>query len=261
LQVPFIKSENVRIFWRSDGRPDAPVLVLSNSLGSDTSLWDGLMPALLRDYRVVRLDLPGHGASSLECDGRAWTVPELAGHVLKVADAAGADKFFFLGVSVGGMIGLWLAANSERVTRLVVSNTSASVDASVWNDRIQTAREKGLEALVDGTMQRWFNAQYLVTDPVDVATIREHFLQVEVAGYIACSEAIRDVDLHASLALVGVPTLVIGGAEDMAMPPQLGQAVATAIPGAKYLELPTAHIPHIAEPQPFLDAVLSHLRS
>ncbi|WP_428851451.1 alpha/beta fold hydrolase [Imbroritus primus] len=217
------------------------------------------MPALLRHYRVLRLDLPGHGASSLIGGRTTWTVPQLANQVLLAADAAGIDQFSFVGVSVGGMIGLWLAANTVRVRRLVVSNTSASVDAGVWSARIQTAREQGLQALVDGTMQRWFNAGYLATDPVDVATIREHFLQVELGGYIGCSEAIRDVDLHACLAHISAPTLVIAGIDDAAMPPRLGRAIADAVPGAQYVELATAHIPHIAEPLPFLETILHHL--
>lgn len=258
--MPFIECDGARVFWRTDGRRDAPALVLANSLGSDTSLWDGLMPTLLRHYRVLRLDLPGHGASSLIGSRITWTVPRLANHVLQAADAAGMGKFSFAGVSVGGMIGLWLAANSARVERLVVSNTSASVDPGVWNDRIRIAREKGLQALVDGTMQRWFNADYLAKDPVEVATIREHFLQVELEGYIGCSEAIRDVDLHACLAQVRCPTLVIAGISDAAMPPRLGQVVADAVPGAAYVELPAAHIPHIADPRPFLEMVLHHLQ-
>jgi len=258
--MPFIDCEGARIFWREDGRPSSPALILGNSLGSDTSLWDGLVPALSRDYRVIRLDLPGHGASALSGGKATWTVPELAGHVLQVADAARAQDFSFVGVSVGGMIGIWLAAHGDRVRRLVVSNTSARVDAGVWNDRIRTAREQGLPALVDGTMQRWFDPAYLAADPVEVATIRTHFLQVEPQGYIGCSEAIRDVDLRpAALEGVRAPTLVIAGARDAAMPPALGQAIARTIPHARYVELPTLHIPHIADPAAFLDLVLRHL--
>lgn len=259
--MPLINCDGARVFWRTDGRPDAPALVLVNSLGSDTSLWDGILPALLRSYRVIRLDLPGHGASSLTGAKVTWTVPTLASHVLHVAEAAGAPRFSLVGVSVGGMIGLWLAANSNRVQRLVVSNTSASVNASVWNERMRTAREKGLQALVDGTMQRWFNAAYLSSDPTEVATIREHFLQVDQEGYLGCCTAIRDVDLHAELPRITVPTLVIAGTHDGAMPPELGQAIANAVPAARYVELPVAHIPHIEAPAPFLDVVLQHLNT
>jgi len=259
--MPFIDCEGVRVYWREDGRPQAPALVLANSLGSDTSLWDGVMPVLSRQYRVIRLDLPGHGASGLSGARRAWTVADLAQHVSQAADAAGAQTFAFVGVSVGGMIGLWLAAHGQRVRRLVVSNTSAGVEAGTWNERIRIAREQGLGPLVDGTMQRWFDPAYLARDPVEVATIRTHFLQVDPQGYIGCSEAIRDVALAPeALGRVRAPTLVIAGAHDAAMPPRLGQAIAQAVPGARYAELPVAHIPHIADPAPFLDLVLEHLR-
>ncbi|HSV78330.1 MAG TPA: 3-oxoadipate enol-lactonase [Ramlibacter sp.] len=257
--MPFIACEGARVFWRTDGRPDAPTLVLANSLGSDTSLWDRMLPALIRDFHVIRLDLPGHGASSISGPRAEWTIPELASHVLHVAEAAGAARFSFVGVSIGGMIGLWLAANTSRVQRLVASNTSATVDAAVWTERLRIAGDKGLSALVDGTMQRWFSAAFLASGSPELATIREHFLQVDPKGYIGCCAAIRDVDLHGNLQRITTPTLVISGTHDVAMPPVAGRAIASAIPKARYLELPVAHIPHIEKPDPFLEAVLQHL--
>jgi len=259
--MPFINSEGAHVFWRTDGRPGAPALVLANSLGSDTSLWDALVPELVRDYHVIRLDLPGHGASMVTGEKTQWTVPELASHVLQVADAARAEVFDFVGVSIGGMIGLWLAANTRRVKRLVVSNTAATSNPPIWAERIRVSAEQGLSALVDGTMQRWFSPEFLGQDTPQLATIREHFLQVDQRGYAGCCAAIRDLDIQGGLRRISVPTLVISGKHDVAMPPGAAQAIADAIPNARHLELPVAHIPHIEDPAAFLAPVRQHLGS
>ena len=259
--MPFIDSEGARIFWRTDGHPEAPALVLANSLGSDISLWDGVLPQLAEHFHVIRLDLPGHGASSVTSDRAQWSVAQLAAQVLQVADAAGARSFDFVGVSVGGMIGLHLAANTPRVHRLVVANSAATSNAGVWTDRIRAAQEQGLGPLVDGTMQRWFSPTFLARNPPRLATIREHFLQVDPRGYVGVCAAIRDLDLAASLHRVTVPTLVISGANDVAMPPGAGEAIAQGVAHGRHLQLPVAHIPHIEDPGPFAEAVLSHLRS
>ncbi|NDZ18056.1 3-oxoadipate enol-lactonase [Variovorax sp. WS11] len=259
--MPYLDVEGARVFWRTDGHPDAPALVLANSLGSDTSLWDGIVPRLMQDHHVIRLDLPGHGASDVSGTKAAWTVPELALHVLRAADAGGAAAFDFVGVSIGGMIGLHLAARSGRVNKLVVSNTAASSDPAIWMERIRISREKGLQPLVSGTMQRWFAPEFVAADSPQLATIREHFLQVDPRGYAGCCAAIRDVDLLKELQQIRIPTLVISGKNDMAMPAGASNSIASAIQGSRHLELPVAHIPHVEDPLPFLDAVSTHLKS
>jgi len=258
--MPFLDLDDASVFWRTDGHPNRPALVLANSLGSDTALWDGVIPRLVQHYHVIRLDLPGHGASRLTGSKDEWTVAGLAAHVLKAADAAGASEFDFAGISIGGMIGLELAAHSSRVKRLIVSNTASTSDPKMWADRIRTIKATGLHAAVDATMQRWFSPGFLKSDTPLLATIREHFLQVDLRGYTGCSAAIRDLDLQAGLPRIQAPTLVISGENDTAMPAGSAQAITRAIPGARHVELPTYHIPHIEDPAPFIDAVLAHLR-
>ena len=259
--MPFIDCEGARVFWRTDGHPEAPALVLANSLGSDISLWDDVVPALATQFHVIRLDLPGHGASSVSGERMQWSVAQLADQALKVADAAGAQSFDFIGVSVGGMIGLHLAANTARVRRLVVSNSAATHNPQVWTDRIRAAQDKGLAPLVDGTMQRWFSPGFLARNPPRLATIREHFLQVDPRGYVGVCGAIRDLDLVGSLRRITAPTLVISGANDAAMPPGASEAIAGGVAQGRHLQLPVAHIPHVEDPGPFTEAVLHHLRS
>ena len=259
--MPFVRREGRRVYWRTDGRPESPALLLTNSLGSDTSLWDAVVPALARHFHVLRLDMPGHGASDVPSSYTEWTIEDLARDALAVADAAGASRFCYAGISIGGMIGIWLAANvPERLERAALSNTAAEVASGPWAERIATVRAKGLPALVDAVMQRWFTSEFLQKNGVELATIREHFLQTDPAGYAGCCAAIRDLRIGELLGRISAPMLVIAGTHDAAMPPALGRALAVGIPQATYLELPVAHIPHPEQPERFTRAIEEHMR-
>ena len=258
--MPFVLRDGARIFWRTDGRPDAPALLLGNSLGTDTALWDAVMPALVRHFRVIRFDKRGHGASDVPPGATEWTIDALAGDALAVADAAGAARFAYLGVSIGGMIGLWLGAHApQRLTRLVLSNTAAALPRDVWAERIAAVRAHGMAGMVDAVMQRWFTDAYRARDDAQLATVREHFLQVDPIGYIGCCAAIRDMQLQDAPARIRAPTLVLTGTHDASTPPALGEAIAAAIAGARRVELPVSHIPHPEQPDRFLAAVLPFL--
>ena len=258
--MPFVLRDGARIFWRTDGRPDAPALLLGNSLGTDTALWDSVMPTLTRYFRVIRFDKRGHGASDVPPGVTEWTIEALARDALAVADAAQAARFAYLGISIGGMIGLWLGAHApERITRLVLSNTAAELPRDIWADRIAAVGAHGLAGMADAVMQRWFTEAYRARNDAQLATIRTHFLQVDPAGYIGCCAAIRDMRLRDAPARSAAPTLVLTGTHDASTPPALGQAIAAAIPGAQCIELPAAHIPHPELPERFTAVVLRFL--
>ena len=259
--MPFVLRDGARIHWRTDGHPQAPALLLANSLGTDTSLWDPVIPQLARHFHVIRFDKRGHGASEVPPGMTEWSIEALARDALAVADAAGAQRFAYAGISIGGMIGVWLGANApQRLTRLVLSNTSAEMPAAGWADRIAAVRANGMAGLVDGVMQRWFTEPYRARADATFQTVREHFLQVDPAGYIGCCAAIRDMALAESPARIAVPTLVVTGTHDVATPPAMGEAIAAAVPGgAALVELPAAHIPHPEQPDRFLGAVLRFL--
>ena len=153
--MPFVIRDGARLYWRSDGDPALPPLLLGGSLGTERSLWSPAVPVLQKRFRLLSFDWRGHGES--EAPAGEYTIADLAADALAVADAADARRFSYLGISLGGMVGMWLGIHSgDRVERLVVSNTSARMSAAAWADRIATIRAGGIGAIVDPVLQRWF---------------------------------------------------------------------------------------------------------
>lgn len=248
-----------RIAWFAEGAPSLPALVLGNSLGTDHTSWDTVVPRLRERFRVIRFDARGHGASRLDDASRGadYSMEMLAQDTLAVADAAGATgRFHYLGLSIGGMIGMWLAQHAaHRLDRLVLSNTAAKLPADVWEQRIAAVRAAGMPALVDATLQRWFTPAFHARGDALIAHTREVFLQVDTDGYVGCAAAIRDMQLEAGLPRVHAPTLVLTGSLDPSTPTALGQEIAARIPGARWAELPVAHIPQLEQPAAFAEVV------
>lgn len=261
--MPFAMSAGVRIYWRADGHADAPPLVLGNSLGTDFALWDPIMAALTRSFRVIRMDTRGHGASDVPAGD--YSIEMLGRDVLAVADAAGIGRFSWMGVSLGGMIGMWLGANAgDRITRLVLSNTGARLDPGGWADRIARIQAGGMAAIAGTVMGRFFTPDFVAKADAHCATVRQTLLALDPAGYAGCCAAIRDMDLRPQLPRIAAPTLVIVGERDLATPRELGEAIVAAVPAARLVALPVAHIPHseisdrfVAEVVPFLRAAIN----
>jgi 3-oxoadipate enol-lactonase/4-carboxymuconolactone decarboxylase len=240
--MPFIQTDGARLYWRCDGPEHAPALLLSNSIGTDHSLWDPVMPALMRAFRVIRYDARGHGAS--DAPAGDYSMERLGRDALAIADAAGAKRFHFAGISLGGMVGMWLGANApERIERMALCNTSPYFGPEAWAGRIAAVRSGGMAAVVDMVMARFFTPAYVKQADARFTSVRRMFLSIDAGGYAGCGAAIRDMDLRPALARIKAPTLVIAGTLDEATPPAQGQAIAQAIPGARYEELRCAHIP------------------
>ncbi len=257
--MPFVQSDGARIWWRVDGRQDAPALLMVSSLGTDHSMWDPVMPALTQAFRVVRLDKRGHGASDVPPGD--YSMEQLGRDALAVADAAGLDRFHYAGLSIGGMIGMWLLANApQRIERAVLANTSAQMPPGAFDERIAAVRAGGMAAIADVTMSRWFTAPYLARRTPQMQTIRQGFLAVDPVGYVGCCAAIRDMALVPLLPRITAPVLVIAGASDPSTPPERGREIADAIPGARYAQLPAAHLSHMEQPARFADWVVRFLR-
>ena len=261
-QLRFVGHAGARIAWQEDGDASLPALVMGNSLGSDIRSWDSVVALLSERFRVIRFDARGHGASSIDASARgvAYSIELLARDTLAVADAAGAALFHFVGVSIGGMIGMWLARHAgHRLNRLVLSNTAAKLPAQVWADRIDAVRALGLSTQVDTTMQRWFTPAFQPHGGAVITRARSTFLQVDPEGYLGCAAAIRDMDLRHSLSNIKVPTLVITGSFDPSTPSELGREIAANIPGAHCIELQLAHMPQLEQPGTFVDVVQDFL--
>lgn len=242
---------------RVDGPDDAPVLLLSNSLGTDLHLWDAQVEVLARHLRVVRYDTRGHGRTPAAPG--PYTLDALAADALAVLDEVGVARASIGGVSLGGMTAMAVAlAAPERVDRLVLCCTSADLGpAQGWHDRAALVRADGMGAVVDAVLARWFTP---AAPPAMVEPVRGMLTATDPEGYAACCEAIAAMDLLRHLGRITAPTLVIAGADDPATPPAHGEAIAAAVPAARLLTVPAAaHLANIERADVVTTAMLAHL--
>ena len=256
-----IKTSTITTRYELTGPKDAPVVVLSHSLGCNLHMWDPQMTALERHCRVLRYDTRGHGRSSVPA--APYKIAELGEDVLRLLDALGIERAHFCGLSMGGTTGIWLGAHApERIGRLVLCNTAAYFGApEAMNARIDTVRRGGMAAVVDGVLERWFTQSFRANAPEVVEGIREQLLATPVEGYVGCCAALRDVDERGSLARVASPTLVVAGTYDPAPTPQAARELAGLIPGAQFIELPAAHLTNLGAAGQFNARVLDFLRA
>ena len=242
-----------------EGPDDAPVLLLSNSLGADLAMWDPQVPALTERFRVVRYDTRGHGRSPVP-DGDS-TIDDLVDDVVALLDRLGVETANVAGLSIGGMTGLRLAAREpQRVATLAVLCSSAYPgNEQSWRDRARTARAEGTGALAEAVVGRWFTPGYAAAHPDLVARMRATIAGTSDQGYASCCAAIAGLDLRADLASVTAPTLVVSGADDPALPPEHQQLIADSVPGAHLLTVsPGAHLANIEQAAQVTDALIAH---
>jgi 3-oxoadipate enol-lactonase len=243
-----------------EGRDGAPVLMLSNSLGTDLHMWDDQAGEFAKHFSLVRYDRRGHGKSG--ASKGPYSFDRFGRDILAILDALKIKKMNWCGLSMGGMDGQWLGANApDRVEKLVLANTNFYyADKGPWADRINFVRENGLEMLVGPNMERWFTKAFRERAPQAIERMTKMFLGSNKDGYIACVEAIRDMDFRASNPKIAAPTLVIVGKQDPATPPAAGEEIARQIKGAKVAALDAAHISNVEQPKAFTEAVLDFLQ-
>jgi 3-oxoadipate enol-lactonase len=239
---------------------DLPVLVLANPLGTTQAIWDGVVPALRRHFRLLRFELPGHGGAP--APRGPYTIARLGTRVLELLNAAGVTQAAYAGVSIGGMTGLWLAAHApERLTSLAVVCTAITPlpSEAAWRERAATVRASGTAAIVDMALPRWFTPGFLSRSPAAVAAAADMLSSCDSEGYAGCCEAIASMDLPPVLGSVKAPTLVISGAEDQAAPPSHGARTARAIPGSRFTVIRgTSHLAVYETPAPVTAPLLDH---
>jgi 3-oxoadipate enol-lactonase len=260
--MPEIKTDDgCVIHVEVEGPQHAPVLMLSNSLGTNLHMWDDQVAPWSSHFRLVRYDRRGHGQSSVPKG--PYTMERLGRDVLAVIDALEIAKINWCGLSMGGMVGQWLGAHAPgRVDKLVLSNTSSYFpDKAIWEGRLKTVRDKGLAAIVDANMERWFTADFRERSPRAIAKMREMFLATKADGYIGCGEAIRDMDHRPLLAKISAPTLVIAGKHDPATTLEANEFICEHVPNADIAVLDTAHIANVEQPKRYADTVLDFLLS
>ena len=243
------------------GHGDAPVLVLSNSLGSTLAMWDPQAASLAERFRLVRYDTRGHGSSPIPPS--PYSIDDLGTDVIELLDHLDVERAHVAGLSLGGMTAMWLAINApQRVDRLVLLCTSPLMGpAQMWADRAVTVREHGTQAIVDATLERWLTDDYRAQH--DVSPIRAMFNGIDDVGYARCCGVIEHMDLTPGLPSITARTLVIGGAQDPATPPEdHAQRIAAAIPGARLEVLdPGAHLLNIERPEAVTALILEHLEA
>ena len=192
--MPVINADGCPINVQVEGPEGAPVLMLSNSLGTTLRMWDPQVAPFTQHFRLVRYDRRGHGGSG--CPKGPYSMERLGRDALAVLDQLGIKKTNWCGLSMGGMVGQWLGANApERIERLVLTNTSSYFpDKAGWNDRLKLVREKGVPAFAAPNMERWFTKGFRERSPDRVAWLQEMFAATPLEGYLACGEAVRDMD-------------------------------------------------------------------
>lgn len=251
--------------YQIDGPENAPVLVLSNSLGTDLGMWDTQVPLWSQHLRVLRYDTRGHGAS-LVTDG-PYTIEQLGRDVLALLDALDIAKAHFVGLSMGGLIGQWLGIHAgQRLRSLTLCNTAAKIaNDEVWNSRIDTVLKGGQQAMVDlrdASIARWFTPGFAKAQPAQAQRICQMLAQTSPQGYASNCAAVRDADYREQLGRIQVPTLIVAGTEDVVTTPEHGRVMQAAIDGAEYIDFPAAHLSNVEVGEPFsrrvLDFLLAH---
>ena len=245
------------LHYRLDGPHGAPPLLLCNSLGTTLEMWDPQVPELTTQFQLVRYDQRGHGRSPVPRG--PYSIEDLGRDALDLLDDLGIDRTSFCGLSIGGMVGMWLASEApERIDRLVLCSSAPSLPPrEQWLERAATVRANGVSAIADAAIDRWFT-------PLAPDSLRDSFrtmlVETPAEGYAACCEALAGLDLSGRLAAIEAPTLVVTGEGDPVAPPETGEKLAASIPGARHVTVAGArHISNAEQPSTFTQHVLAHL--
>ncbi len=247
-------------FSETTGLEDAPVLVMGSSLGTSMDMWDSQL-ALAERLRIVRLDHRGHGRSPVPPG--PYEIADLGRDVLELMDSLEIERASYCGLSIGGMVGMWLGANApERIERLALICTSAHLPpAEGWAERAAKVRAAGTVGVVaDAVVARWLTPAYAEEHPELVAELRAMLVATDPAGYAECCGAIERMDLRDDLGRIAAPTLVISGAGDQATPPEHQRLIAASIPGARLETVePAAHLAAVERPARVNELIADHL--
>jgi 3-oxoadipate enol-lactonase / 4-carboxymuconolactone decarboxylase len=258
--LPFATVDNIRLFYRLEGKADRTFLILAHSIATDQGMWAPQVEDLLPYFQVLRYDSRGHGAS--DAPKGEYSVERLGRDAVALADSLNISKFAFCGLSMGGAVGQWLALSvPDRLTGLVLANTSPQFGPRTnWEMRIQTAAETGMAGIAEIVMPRFFSSDTLATTDAYANAVKSVLLGTDPIGYAGCCAALRDFNSTQSLGKIRTPTLVIAGDRDVSTPWEgHGQVLASNIPGAQAVRLAAAHLANLERPRSFTAALLDFL--
>lgn len=258
--MPFLHSEGATVHYVATkgagplANEDRPWIVLSNSLGTNLSMWDAQMESFSADFNVLRYDSRGHGQSAFS---GAFTMADLGNDVLALMDELGIAKAFFCGLSLGGMVGQWVAIHApERFTAAALCCTAAKIGTvTTWNDRIATVTRDGLGSLVPSILERWYTPGFRARAAEQVDRTREMLKATNSSAYAATCAAIRDADFTNDVSSIRMPTLLVCGEHDPVTPPSDAEWLAARIAGAKVQPLNAAHLANIEDARAFSSSV------
>lgn len=256
--MPYLPLPDHRLHYRIDGET-GPWLVFCNSLATDLTMWDAQVAALSDSFRILRYDRRGHGGSSAPAG--PCSLADLGGDVIALLDHLGISRAHFCGLSIGGMVGQWLALNApERIERLVLCATAARIGtAESWNERATAVLDRGLDWLTEATAERWFTPAFHTAHPDAVRAILDRFAATSPQGYAACCAALAAADFRDRLGQIGHPVLAIAGADDPVCPPGDLERIASAVPEGKLCVLPARHILNVESETAFVGEIKEFL--
>ena len=258
--MPQIAANGIEIHYELCGPPDAPVVLLSNSLGTRLEMWDPQLPALSQRYRLLRYDSRGHGRSTAPAG--PYSIALLAADAVGLLDALGIERAHFCGLSLGGMVGQLLGAtHAPRLRSLALCSTACSMaPKELWDQRIQAVNEGGTAAIADGVVERWFTDAFRAEPSIVLERVRAMILETPAHGYAACCAAIREMDLRETIRAIRLPTLIIAGDKDPATPPARAEEIQERIPDARLEVIPdAAHLVNIEQEVAFDASLLAFL--
>ncbi len=258
-----IKSNGINVHYTLQGSESSPVITLSHSLATNSSMWEPQLEKLLGFYRVLRYDTRGHGET--DAPGGPYSLDMLAEDVLGLLQALGIGKTFFMGISMGGMIGQVLGLRaSSMLSGLILCDTSSRVPEEakpLWDERIEVVKKQGMGSQVEATIERWFTPRFREKQPDVVKRVAAMIRRTNPQGYIGCAYAIRSLDLTDRLSPIKVPTLIVVGEDDAGTPVSASQMIHDKIKDSELVILKSAaHLSNIEQTEAFNKSVLDFLQ-
>jgi 3-oxoadipate enol-lactonase len=258
-----IEANGIQINCELSGKEKAPVVVLSHSLACSMVMWRPQLDLLEPYFQVLRFDTRGHGSS--DAPAGSYTLEQLVDDTIGILDELDFDRVYWVGLSMGGMIGQGLALDHpDRIERLVLADTAAIIPDEaqpVWQERLDAVQSEGMPTVAESTLERWFTPRYLEQNPSEIDQIRQQILATPVAGYVGCSEAIRRLNYLNRLSAIQTPTLIMVGADDLGTPVAASEAMHAQIKGSQLVVIPdAAHLSNIEQAQFFNDHLIAFLK-
>lgn len=249
--MPIFQNNEVSLHYQTFGEKSKPALIFSNSLGTNHTMWQAQIDALKDDFFIICYDTRGHGQSSTP--NHAYAIEELGGDVVVLLDFLEVEKANFCGISMGGLTGIWLAIHApHKFHKIIVSNTASKIgNETAWQDRANSVRENGLQAIADTAPARWFTDEFIKSYPDVVKQLSDNLAKGDKDGYANCCEALAVADLRDELKNAQVPLLVIAGESDPVTTVADGEFITANAPNANLVTINASHIANVEKADEF----------